>query len=185
MYIAFIRSALEYAAPVWFPFLSITQLKKLATVETKCLRLILGAPRGTPNDDLYLEANIDPLTTRLSFLQALLQRSIAAYHRMTLFTLMLTLPYPDNAPNALHGNISLIRFFQLLDLTRLAMMSIAHPLLHCSHLLQENLCPLFHMSSLGTLRALIKSLSTLLWAVSTRKKILQLFAGIMLKSPLH
>ena len=67
MYIAFIHSGLEYAAPVWFPLLSTTQLKKLATIETKCLRLILGAPCGTPNNDLYLEANLAPLVTRLAF----------------------------------------------------------------------------------------------------------------------
>jgi len=67
MYIAFICSGLEYAAPVWFPLLSNTQLKRLATIETKCLRLILGAPRGTPNADLYFEANLAPLATRLAF----------------------------------------------------------------------------------------------------------------------
>ena len=65
MYIAFIRSALEYAAPVWYPHLSKTQLKKLTTVETRCLRLVLGLPHGTPNADLYLEANLAPLETRL------------------------------------------------------------------------------------------------------------------------
>ena len=42
MYIAYIRSIFEYAAPVWYPFLSPTNVHKLEVLQLKALRLAMG-----------------------------------------------------------------------------------------------------------------------------------------------
>jgi len=133
IYIAFIHSGLEYAAPVWFPLLSKTQLKKLATIECKCLRILLSAPHGTPNVDLYFEANLDLLETQLHFLLVSWQKNTANCHMMIHFTLKRTMLCLNYEPNALHDSIFLTKFFLMLVLTQLVMMSINYTLLHSFH----------------------------------------------------
>ena len=61
MYVAYIRSVFDYAAPVWYPLMSKTNLNKLQRLQNKTLREILGLPLSTRIQDLHLECNIEPL----------------------------------------------------------------------------------------------------------------------------
>ena len=64
MYVAYIRSVLDYAAPVWYPLMSKTNLGKLQIIQNKALRKILGVPLSTRIQDMHLECNIQPLEVR-------------------------------------------------------------------------------------------------------------------------
>ena len=64
MYVAYIRSVLEYGALVWYPFLSVSNRYKLETLENRALRKIIGVPISTRILDLHLESNIPPIRTR-------------------------------------------------------------------------------------------------------------------------
>jgi hypothetical protein len=64
MYIAYIRSVLEYAAPVWYPCMSTTSLAKLQRIQNHGLRIALGVPRSTRIDSLHYEAAVVPLQVR-------------------------------------------------------------------------------------------------------------------------
>ena len=71
MYIAYIRSIFEYAAPVWYPFLSPTNVHKLEVLQLKALRLAMGLWRSSRTNDVLLEANMVPLETRLRQITAM------------------------------------------------------------------------------------------------------------------
>jgi hypothetical protein len=64
MYIAYIRSALKYAAPVWYPCMSATSIAKLQRIQNHGLRIALGVPRSTRIDSLHFEAAVVPLQVR-------------------------------------------------------------------------------------------------------------------------
>ena len=70
MYIAYIRSVLEFAAPVWYPCISKTNMKTLQRIQNKALRITLGARLPTPTNDLHLEANLPPLHLRYQYATA-------------------------------------------------------------------------------------------------------------------
>ena len=64
MYVAYVRSVFDYAAPAWYPLMSKTNLDSLQRLQNKALRIVLGVPRSTRIEDLHLEANITPLEAR-------------------------------------------------------------------------------------------------------------------------
>jgi len=63
-YIAFVRSTLEYCAPVWYPALSKNQVERLERIQRKGLRIALGVKRCSCNNDILLESNMLPLEAR-------------------------------------------------------------------------------------------------------------------------
>jgi hypothetical protein len=67
MYIAYIRSVLEYAAPAWSACMSRTNLAALQRLQNQALRIILGVRLSTRIDALHYEANLPPLMVRYQF----------------------------------------------------------------------------------------------------------------------
>ena len=65
LFATYIRSALEYAAPSWYPWLGKTARLKLETVQNECLRIMTRMARDSPIDFLRLEAGVEPLATRI------------------------------------------------------------------------------------------------------------------------
>ena len=65
LYITYIRSCLEYAAPSWYPWISKTARKSLETVQNECLRVMTRMAKTTPVDFLRLQAGIEPLESRV------------------------------------------------------------------------------------------------------------------------
>ena len=63
MYIAYIHSILEYAAPVWSPCMSKTSLASLQWIQNQVIRTILGTWLSTRVDALHFEASLPPLQT--------------------------------------------------------------------------------------------------------------------------
>jgi len=64
MYVAYIRSLLAYAAPVWYSSLSVSNMHKLEILENKALRKIIGVPISTRTVDLHLESNVQPIKVK-------------------------------------------------------------------------------------------------------------------------
>ena len=77
LYQWYVRTALEYAAPVWHPGLTEAQHAKIERVQKRCLRIILGAEYRTYEEALErlhlttLRSRRDMLTLRLG--QAMLR----------------------------------------------------------------------------------------------------------------
>ena len=65
LYATYIRSALEYAAPAWYPWLGETARRRLETIQNECLRVMTRMARDSPIDFLRLETGIEPLETRI------------------------------------------------------------------------------------------------------------------------
>jgi hypothetical protein len=65
------RSIMDYAAAAWQPWLSATQLRKLETVQNKCLRLITGQYANSDLDAIRLEAGISSYSTHSAQLTAI------------------------------------------------------------------------------------------------------------------
>ena len=61
----YIRSALEYAAPSWYPWIAKTSREKLERVQNESLRIMTRMAADTHVDFLRLEAGIEPLETRI------------------------------------------------------------------------------------------------------------------------
>jgi ribonuclease HI len=61
LYIAYVRSVLEYASSVWSPLLSETRKKELEAVQNKAARIATGCLKTTSIESLLLEANLLPL----------------------------------------------------------------------------------------------------------------------------
>jgi hypothetical protein len=70
MYIAYVRSVLEYAAPVWYPCLSRTNLEKIQRIQNRALRIVLGVPKSTRIDALHFEASVPPIKIRFDIATA-------------------------------------------------------------------------------------------------------------------
>ena len=66
LYSTYIRSALEYAAPGWYPWIGKTARQKLETIQNECLRIMTRMARDSPADFLRLEAGVEPLETRIN-----------------------------------------------------------------------------------------------------------------------
>ena len=66
MYKSFLRSLLTYASPVWFPFLSATNLTKLERLHRAASRAITGCLSFSPIPLLLSEASLPPLRVTLT-----------------------------------------------------------------------------------------------------------------------
>ena len=65
LYSTYIRSALEYAAPSWYPWISKTARDKLESVQNECLKVMTRMAYDSPSDFLRLEAGVEPLEARI------------------------------------------------------------------------------------------------------------------------
>ena len=65
LYLTYIRSALEYASPSWFPWLPQTTRARLEVVQNDSLRTMTRLCKTCPVDFLRLETGIEPLDERL------------------------------------------------------------------------------------------------------------------------
>jgi len=61
MYTSYVRSVLEYAAPVWYPCMSVASVNKLQRLQNRGLRIALGVSCSTRIDSLHFEAGLPPL----------------------------------------------------------------------------------------------------------------------------
>jgi ribonuclease HI len=65
LYSTYIRSALEYASPSWWPCISETNKTKLQRVQNDCLRSMARLAKTCPTDFLHTETGIEPLRDRM------------------------------------------------------------------------------------------------------------------------
>ena len=65
LYSTYIRSALEYASPAWFPWISKTAKQALERVQNEALRIMTRMAKDTPEEFLRLQTGIEPITGRL------------------------------------------------------------------------------------------------------------------------
>ena len=65
LYVTYVRSALEYASPSWFPWICDTAKIKLESIQNESLRIMTRMARDTPADFLRLQAGIEPIVVRL------------------------------------------------------------------------------------------------------------------------
>ena len=65
LYSTYIRSALEYAAPSWYPWIGKAARGRLESIQNECLRIMTRMARDSPVDFLRLEAGVEPLETRI------------------------------------------------------------------------------------------------------------------------
>ena len=70
IYVAYVRSVMEYAAPAWAPFLSEARINRLEVIQNKAARLITGCARSTEVNSLLLESNLIPISVHFSILCA-------------------------------------------------------------------------------------------------------------------
>ena len=72
LYIAYIRSILEYAAPVWASSIADNKLKCLEAIQNTGARIATGLRKTTDVESLLLEANLIPLQQRYQYLSAVM-----------------------------------------------------------------------------------------------------------------
>ena len=65
LYMTYIRSVVEYAAPSWYPWISDTAKCKIETIQNDSLRIMMRMSKTTPIDFLRCESGIEPLKTRM------------------------------------------------------------------------------------------------------------------------
>ena len=65
IYLVFCRTALEYNAPAWHPWISESKLLSLQRAQNDALRAVVGLTATCPTDFLYLEEGVEPLRLRL------------------------------------------------------------------------------------------------------------------------
>ena len=63
MYVTYIHSILEYAAPAWSPCMSKTSLAALQWIQNQEIHIILKVHLSTRIDALHYEASLPPLQT--------------------------------------------------------------------------------------------------------------------------
>jgi hypothetical protein len=80
MYIAYIRSVLEYASPAWFACMSKTNLATLQRLQNQALRIILGVRLSTRIDALHYEANLPPIMVRYQLATAYYAEKYRRHH---------------------------------------------------------------------------------------------------------
>ena len=65
IYLVFCRTALEYNAPAWHPWISESKLLSLQRAQNDALRAVVGLTATCPTDFLHLEAGVEPVRLRL------------------------------------------------------------------------------------------------------------------------
>ena len=65
LYLAHIRSTMCFASSGWQPWLSDTNLRKLEGLQNKCLRLISGQTRTSPNEAWRVETGIPSISSHI------------------------------------------------------------------------------------------------------------------------
>ena len=65
LYATFIRSAIEYASPSWYPWISESAKQMIERIQNDSLRIMTRMAKDTPCDFLRLQAGIEPLETRM------------------------------------------------------------------------------------------------------------------------
>jgi ribonuclease HI len=65
LYLTYIRSAIEYASPAWYPWISKTARKRLERIQNESLRIMSRLAKTCPKDFLRLETGTEPLKQRL------------------------------------------------------------------------------------------------------------------------
>jgi len=65
LYSTYIRSALEYASPAWYPWISETAKKELERVQNDSLRIMTRMSKDTPIEFLQLQTGMEPVNARL------------------------------------------------------------------------------------------------------------------------
>ena len=65
LYATYIRSAIEYASPSWFPWISESSKKALERVQNESLRIMSRMAKDTPCDFLRLQTGVEKLESRL------------------------------------------------------------------------------------------------------------------------
>ena len=66
IYLAHVRSILNFASSSWQPWLSNTQVNKLEVVQNKYLRIITGQTRSSPLEALRAESNIPSIKSEIA-----------------------------------------------------------------------------------------------------------------------
>jgi len=147
MYISYIRSILEYAAPVWNPCMSHTRVNKLQVLQNTGLSIVLGVPRSTRIDRLHLKPTYHLSMSAMTLQLPTKLKSIAIIHPMIPFIKQPIKPFllPDwNVPT---GNTALMKSLLLRASTTLDKMLIAyvhHIFIHWDHNSQYISFPCFH-----------------------------------------
>ena len=65
LYLAYIRSAIEYASAAWYPWISKTARTRLEAVQNESLRIMTRLAKTCPKDFLRLETGTEPLKVRM------------------------------------------------------------------------------------------------------------------------
>jgi hypothetical protein len=72
LYIAYVRSVLEYASPVWASLISDEKLKFMEVLQNIGARIATGLRKSTDIESLLLEANLVPMRQRYKYLSAVI-----------------------------------------------------------------------------------------------------------------
>ena len=65
LFSTYIRSAMEYAGPSWYPWISTTAKKDLERVQNTSLKIMTRMAHSTPINFLQLQAGVEPFQTRM------------------------------------------------------------------------------------------------------------------------
>ena len=65
LYCTYVRAALEYASPAWYPWISETAKKDLERVQNESLRIMTRMAKDTPVEFLRFQTGMEPIMTRL------------------------------------------------------------------------------------------------------------------------
>ena len=65
IYLVYSRTAMEYNAPAWHPWISTTKEKNLQRIQNDALRAVAGLTATCPTDFLHLETGVEPVQLRL------------------------------------------------------------------------------------------------------------------------
>ena len=104
-YKSLIRSLFMYAAPIWFPNTSPTNINRLQTLQNTALRIATGCVKMTPIGHLHAETKLLPVSDHLSLLSSqFLARALQPFHPS--HSLVTTPPGPRNMKHTLQS-----RFF--------------------------------------------------------------------------
>ena len=63
LYIVMVESCIWYAAAGWMPWITKTGMRKIETAQREALRKVTGLVKSTPIDYIYLEAEVEPVST--------------------------------------------------------------------------------------------------------------------------
>ena len=63
LYKVMVESCIWYAAAGWMPWITKTGMRKIETAQREALRKVTGLVKSTPIDYIYLEAEVEPVST--------------------------------------------------------------------------------------------------------------------------